>query len=98
MSVKVNNVSSVYEVQASQRIAGPSRAAKADGKKDVVALSPVAREFHLARQALSAVPDIRAELVESIKAQMADGTYSVSSADIADKMFSDYLQSQSLIS
>ena len=95
MSVQVNNVQTVYETQQVQRtsglgITGVAKVSKVAGKKDDIALSEVAKEFQSVRQVLQALPDIRQEKVSHIQAQMASGTYSVSSADIANKIIDDY--------
>ena len=93
MSVQINNVQGVYETQQVQRgsgVIGLSKLSKVTGKKDVVALSEVAKEFGTVRQVLQAMPDIRQEKVSHIQAQMAAGTYDVSSADIANKIVDDY--------
>lgn len=61
---------------------GPSPA----HRKDRVSLSPQARELLNAQRALAAIPDVRAETVEEIKARIADGSYRIESDKIAAKM------------
>jgi negative regulator of flagellin synthesis FlgM len=60
-------------------------------RKDRVSFSPQARERLNARRALAAIPDIRAEKVEEIKARIADGSYRIDSEQIADKMIREAL-------
>lgn len=55
-------------------------------RKDRVSLSPQAQELLNAQKALAAIPDVRAEKVEAIKARIADGTYRIDSEQIAAKM------------
>jgi flagellar biosynthesis anti-sigma factor FlgM len=49
-----------------------------------VTLSPQAQEINHVKAAVSQLPDVRADLVASLKAQVESGTYRVSSEDIAD--------------
>jgi negative regulator of flagellin synthesis FlgM len=49
-------------------------------------LSSQAQAISAARPAVDAAPEIREELVASLKAQIDAGTYQVSGADIADQM------------
>ena len=61
---------------------GPSPARR----KDRVSLSPQAKELLNAQRALAAIPDVRAEKVEDIKARIADRSYRIDSEQIAAKM------------
>ena len=72
---------------AESRPEGPSPA----HRKDQVSLSPRAREILNAQKALAAIPDVRAEKVEEIKARIADGTYRIDGEQIADKMIREAL-------
>jgi len=58
----------------------------AAGQTDQVVLSQKAAEIHAAQQALAAMPDVRAEKVAQLKAQMAAGTYRVDAERIAEKL------------
>lgn len=60
-------------------------------RKDRVSLSPRARELLNAQRALAAIPDVRAEKVEEIKARIADGSYRIDSEKIAVKMIREAL-------
>jgi len=59
--------------------------------EDRVSLSPQARELLKAQRALAAIPDVREDKVEEIKAQIADGTYRIDSDQIAAKMIREFL-------
>ncbi|MCU0578262.1 MAG: flagellar biosynthesis anti-sigma factor FlgM [Desulfobacterota bacterium] len=58
---------------------------------DRVELSSSSRLIQKIQEAAQAAPDIRAEKVAELKKKIADGTYQVSSADIAGKMLKDIL-------
>ncbi len=49
-----------------------------------VKVSSAARDVQLAKKAISALPDVRADRVSALKAQIENGTYKVSGEDIAD--------------
>lgn len=53
---------------------------------DGVNISSVGKDIQTAKQALASVPDIRAELVEPIRAAVSNGTYAVSGEEFADKL------------
>ena len=53
---------------------------------DKLEISQTGKEIAVAKKAISEAPDVREDKVESIKRQMAEGTYSVSLEDVADKM------------
>lgn len=58
----------------------------AASQSDQVVLSQTAAEVHAAQQALAATPDLRADKVAQIKAQMATGTYRADADKIAEKL------------
>lgn len=49
-----------------------------------VSLSSAARDAQLAKKAINALPEVREDRVRALKAQVENGTYRVSGADIAD--------------
>ncbi len=54
--------------------------------KDSVIFSNFAREMQLASKAVREAPEVRAEKVEQLKAQLEAGKYNVSASQIADKI------------
>ncbi len=74
--------------------AGSSSAVKAGyqtGHDDDVSVSSDARVFGMAGEAVHSAPEIRTELVESIREALSAGRYSVSSLDVADKILRQVL-------
>ena len=53
---------------------------------DRLALSQRAEEMKLARAAMAETPEVRADRVESLKAQIEAGTYQVNSSDVAERI------------
>ena len=86
------NITSVYQsngVYGVKNVSGAkktNRAEKSETSRDTFTLSTFAEDFQIARKAVYAVPDIRADKVNTIKARMDAGTYSVSGKDIAAKI------------
>ena len=58
---------------------------------DRVALSAKAREMQAARQAIRQMPEVDAEKVAKVRAQLKEGTYVVDSKKIAAKMVAEAL-------
>ncbi len=56
-----------------------------------VSVSSRAREIAKINEIIKASPDIRAEKVERIKNEIANGSYSVDSKDIAEKILKEIL-------
>ena len=61
----------------------------APGEK--VDLSTTAREIQTARGEVDKLPDVRDEKVQELRAQIEQGTYSVSAEDIAEKIVAESL-------
>ena len=49
-------------------------------------ISDFGKEYHVAKQAIRNVPDVREDKVQEIKKQLADGTYNISIEDVAGKL------------
>ncbi len=48
------------------------------------------QDYQLAKNALSEIPDVRADKVAEFKEKLASGSYNVSSQEIADSLVSKY--------
>lgn len=80
-----------------QQIYGTQKPAKVEGKKttgtsfkDQLLLSATAQDAAIAKKALSNTPDVREDLVNSIKEQIDNGTYEVDAEDFAGKILEKY--------
>lgn len=54
--------------------------------KDKLNISSAGKDMQIAREAVSAAPDVRMDKVEYFKNLLATGSYNVDSEDFADKM------------
>ena len=79
-----NAVSQVYQSNT-KLTAKTNPVANANDKFEI---SQTAKSYQIAKQAVSAAPDIRQDKVADIKAKMSSGTYTVKSEDFADKVMS----------
>jgi negative regulator of flagellin synthesis FlgM len=101
-SITSNTVSRAY-VQSTDATQSTSATQQANAhprhhghaqQPDSVSLSEGARSRAAARKAVDSTADVREEKVAAIKQQISDGTYSVSSRVLAQKMLSNAQQSQ----
>lgn len=82
----------VQQILKSYGVKGPSRAHKAEQAgavqpADDAALSTASQEISKALALISKTPDVRADKVAALKAQIEAGTYQVSGADVADSVW-----------
>lgn len=61
-------------------------------ESDAVSISEKGRDVSEMTKILKEMPDVRAERVAELKAQIADGTYNVSGRDIAEKIVNSALE------
>lgn len=61
--------------------------------KDVLDISPAAKEYQLAQKSINKVSDVRQEKVSEIMKKIESGTYNVSAEEIADKMVESFFDS-----
>lgn len=85
--INVHNVLNSYQKNA--------KVEKVNSKKalelDKVEISNTARDMQVAMKALSELPEVRQDKVDTVKAQMASGTYKADAEAIVDKLFSEVI-------
>lgn len=59
---------------------------------DKLQISSLGKDINVAKQALASTPDIREDLVSSIKEKYQNGTYNVSGEAFADKVLGNFYQ------
>ncbi|MCQ2496844.1 MAG: flagellar biosynthesis anti-sigma factor FlgM [Lachnospiraceae bacterium] len=57
---------------------------------DSVEISQLGKDIQVAKQAVKAAPDVREDKVAAMKAAFANGTYSVSDDQLADKLLESF--------
>jgi negative regulator of flagellin synthesis FlgM len=91
ISNKIDPIQRTPDLAATQVKDKAAKSAPSVGQGDRVALSAQAREMQAARQAIRQMPEVDAEKVAKVRAQLKEGTYVVDSKKIAAKMVAEAL-------
>lgn len=83
--MKVTRVSQILDIYSSNQTRKAERTGKSD-RKDVFSLSKEGKDFQIALNALSQVPEIREEKVQDIKQRIQSGNYNINVQELADKI------------
>ncbi|MCH5340328.1 MAG: flagellar biosynthesis anti-sigma factor FlgM [Acetatifactor sp.] len=59
-------------------------------QSDQLQISSLGKDFQTAKAAVAASPDVRAELTDSIKVKVQNGTYEVDNGTFAEKLLQKY--------
>ena len=86
-----NQISQLYGVGKTRK-AGKIGYTDAVNTMDQVSFSSIGKDMQIAKAALAKVPDVRQDRVDSLKAAIEGGTYTVSNEDFADKLLSAYTE------
>lgn len=81
-----NQVNQIYQAQ---KINKPDKTAKTS-RSDQVQISGLGKDLQTLKAAVKESPDIREDLVASIKSRINDGSYEVSGDDFASKLLEKY--------
>jgi negative regulator of flagellin synthesis FlgM len=85
--MRIANIQAAYNAHQINRTNPTGRTNAAGRPADSVSISAVASDYATALRAISAAPDTREGLVNSIRDMIAGGTYNVSDREIADRIF-----------
>ena len=84
----LSKVSQLYQANETRKISKTY-----DGnKKDSVEISQMGKDYQIAKQAVSAAPDVRQDKVNELKQKLESGNYEVSLEELADKMINDFFE------
>lgn len=83
--MRIDSANRIYNAYTAQMAAGAKGAEKVKGK-DEVDLSTQAKDFTSVKRILSDIPEVREDKVQDIKKRIENGTYNVSSKDVASKI------------
>ncbi len=86
-----NQISQLYQAQQTAKVDKQTKVQS----RDQIQISQKARDHQIAKKAVFDAPDVREDLVASIKARMDAGTYEVSNEDFAQALIDRY-ESQEL--
>ena len=84
-----------------QQLYNATKPAKLQGKAHVSAtdriqISSIGKDIQIAKNAVAAAPDIREDVVASIRAAVTNGTYQVSAESFAEKLMQKYEEIEGL--
>ncbi|MDE7477630.1 MAG: flagellar biosynthesis anti-sigma factor FlgM, partial [Lachnospiraceae bacterium] len=77
-------------IYGTKKLSKNEKAATGANFKDQLLLSATAQDASAAKKAISAAPDVRQNLVNSIKERIDNGTYEVDMEDFAGKLLEKY--------
>lgn len=87
--MRIGALSQVQQLYSTQKKPGVQKKAGA-GFADQVQISSMGKDFQIAKTAVANSPDVREELVASLKERIQNGTYKVDGGDFADKLLEAY--------
>lgn len=86
-----NQVSQLYQATKPKKVSGLNETKKTDQCQ----ISQSGKDYQAAKNAISQMPDVREEKVQSLKEEISSGTYNVSAQEIAEAMTSRFFDSLS---
>jgi negative regulator of flagellin synthesis FlgM len=88
--MRIEAYNQVQQIYSNSRINKPQAAKKTNEIRDTVSFSSIGKDIQVAKQAVSAAPDVREDVVARLKTAIKNGTYNVSGEDFADKLLAKY--------
>lgn len=84
----VNKAMQIYNNKSTEKL---KKSKEVEGPKDEIQLSDKAKEYQIAMKAFKSLPETRENLVNELRNQISQGSYSVSGEEIADKIVASVL-------
>ena len=81
----INRVSQLYQANSTKRVAKATDAAKYDS----VQISQMGKDYQVAKAAVAATPEVRADLGADINSRIQNGNYDVTMDMLADKLLAE---------
>lgn len=94
--MRIEAYSQVQQIYSNSKVGKVQQTQKTNDVRDTVSFSSIGKDIQVAKQAVKAAPDVREDLVASLKAAIKNGTYNVSGEDFADKLLAKYEEAQGL--
>lgn len=88
--MRIEAYSQVQQIYSNNKVSKPQATKKPGDVRDTVSFSSIGKDIQVAKQAVSAAPDVREDVVASLKAAINNGTYDVSGEAFADKLLAKY--------
>ena len=87
--MRIESFNPVQQVYSTRKATQAGAALKSYQTSDNFEMSSLGKDFITAKNAVKEAPDVRADLVEPLKEQIKNGTYSVSADDFASKLLAE---------
>lgn len=87
--MRVEAYTQVTQLYNTSKVKSSAKPAKT-GFSDAVEISSFGKDYQVAKKAVMSAPDIREDVVASVKTAIDEGTYNVSDSDFADKLLERY--------
>ena len=84
--MRIEAYGQVQQIYKPKQTARNQQANTVSHSSDCLQLSMTGRDIQTAKSAVAAVPDVREDLVSSIKARIDNGTYQVDASAFAEKL------------
>ena len=94
--MRIEAYSQVQQVYSNNKVNKAQPTKKTNDIRDTVSFSSIGKDIQVAKQAVSAAPDVREDVVAKLKAAIKNGTYDVSGEAFADKLLAKYEASEGL--
>ena len=91
--MRIEAYSQVQQIYSNNKVGKAQQVKKTNDVRDTVSLSSIGKDIQVAKQAVGAAPDVREDVVASLKAAIKNGTYDVSGEAFADKLIDKWIQS-----
>lgn len=88
--MRIESYSQIQSLYKTSGVRKTEKAKSTSGVSDQLSISSIGKDMKVAKDALAATPDVREDLVASVKARVQDGTYSVAAGSFADKLLQKY--------
>ena len=83
-----NQIQQIYGIKSIKKT--EEKRVTSSSFKDQLLLSAAGKDAQIAKQAVANTPDVREDVIESLKEQIDNGTYEVSVDDLAGKLLEKY--------
>ena len=88
--MRIESYSQIQSLYQTSRVSNAPKVKAGNVGTDKVSISSIGKDMKTAKDALKATPDVRAELVDSVRSRVQDGSYNVSAESFADKLLKKY--------
>jgi negative regulator of flagellin synthesis FlgM len=94
--MRIEAYSQVQQIYSNNKVNKTAATKKTADVRDTVSFSSIGKDIQVAKQAVSAAPDVREEVVATLKAAIKNGTYDVSGEAFADKLLAKFDEANGL--